>query len=413
MFENLWGLLWTQLQQNQFLSGGALLGVCGILFAYFRTLPKHIYWFCRKRLIVQIDILDKDSAFNWIVQWLSKHPYSKKCRLVSVKTSNIVIPGNRSEKVEGASKKVILSPAPGPHFFWYKHRLVLLWRHRTEGSDLKSGHLGVQERFHITIFSRNIQLITDLLAEAQAAANPKDEKLIKIYKTDYDQWAIIRKQDKRSLESVILRDKHEETLLKDVETFLGAKEWYIQNGVPYRRGYLLYGQPGNGKTSVIAAIASKLDLNICVLNLSSSYLDDEILLHLFSEVPENSLVLIEDIDCVFVQRETDQKRITFSGLLNAIDGITATEGRIVFMTTNHKEVLDPALIRPGRCDLEVEFTNATVEQAEKLCLRFCPGDTDLAQKFGIHYGDKDVSMAMLQGLLIKHKDTPEGLFNEV
>jgi len=407
-------LFWTQLQQNQFLSGGAILASLGLILAYLRNTPKYIYRFISRRLIIRLDILDRDDAFNWVLKWLAQQSYNNSCRLLSVKTTNLREIDEDNQPVNPhAKKQIILSPAPGLHFFWYKYRPILLYRHRQEGGDLKGGMLGIQESLNLTIFSRNTKLVKELLLEAQEVANPTEAHLIKIYRMNYDSWLLVRKQDARPLESVILKDEYEKKLVDDITNFLASKKWYQEHGIPYRRGYLLFGKPGNGKTSVITAIASQLNLNICILNLNNSYLDDDKLIPLFSDLPDKSLILVEDIDCIFKDRKSNSERVTLSGLLNAIDGITATDGRLIFMTTNKREDLDSALVRPGRCDIELEFNNATREQARQLCLRFFPDEVDLAHSFSLKYGDKEISMANLQGILIKHKDAPEGILNEV
>lgn len=109
-------------------------------------------------------------------------------------------------------------------------------------------------------------------------------------------------------------------------------------------GYLLYGPPGCGKSSYITALAGELEFAICVLNLSERGLSDDRLNHLLSVAPVQSIILLEDIDAAFVSREeTPQQkaayeglnRVTFSGLLNCLDGVASTEARIVFMTTNY------------------------------------------------------------------------------
>jgi chaperone BCS1 len=83
-----------------------------------------------------------------------------------------------------------------------------------------------------------------------------------------------------------------------------------------------------------------------VLNLSDRGLSDDRLQHRLADAPENSIILLEDVDAAFVSRETSAatesayaglSRLTFSGLLNAIDGVTSAEGRILFMTTNYVE----------------------------------------------------------------------------
>jgi mitochondrial chaperone BCS1 len=183
-------------------------------------------------------------------------------------------------------------------------------------------------------------------------------------------------------------------------------------GIPYRRGYLLYGPPGSGKSSFIQALAGTLEYNICILNLSERGLTDDRLNHLLSNVPERSIMLLEDIDAAFQKRKASdeqgyQSMITFSGLLNALDGVASAEERIVFMTTNHAELLDQALVRPGRIDMKEYLGNATPSQIRRMFLRFYEGRTDLAELFVKKLRGKQVSTAALQGHFVYWKDKPK------
>jgi len=118
--------------------------------------------------------------------------------------------------------------------------------------------------------------------------------------------------------------------------------------------------------------------------------------------PKGSLIAIEDVDAVFTQREGGEKRsgVSFSGLLNAIDGVAAQEGRALVMTTNHKERLDPALIRPGRADVHAELGLVSAATARRLFERFFPGERDLAGAFEQRLGDQQHSPAQIQGWLL-------------
>lgn len=122
-----------------------------------------------------------------------------------------------------------------------------------------------------------------------------------------------------------------------------------------------------GKTSFITALAGRLGYNICILNLAERGLTDDRLALALSVVPPQSIVLLEDIDAAFPKRDEEFNKsmqhsssdITFSGLLNTIDGVASSEERLLFMTTNHLDRLDPALIRPGRVDVIQHVGNAT------------------------------------------------------
>lgn len=89
----------------------------------------------------------------------------------------------------------------------------------------------------------------------------------------------------------------------DIKRFQNTPEWYQKKGVPYRRGYLLYGPPGTGKTSFTEVIAGKCGLGICYLNLSGNSIDDDGLNRALNRAPPDSIILLEDIDAIFKQRE--------------------------------------------------------------------------------------------------------------
>lgn len=97
--------------------------------------------------------------------------------------------------------------------------------------------------------------------------------------------------------------------------------------------------------------------------------------------------------------------LTFSGFLNAIDGVRSQEGRIIIMTTNYKEKLDPALLRPGRVDEMYEINYASQYQIEKMCLRFFK-DEKLAKNFAEKIPENKFSMSMIQGYLLKFRKCP-------
>ena len=116
---------------------------------------------------------------------------------------------------------------------------------------------------------------------------------------------------------------------------------------------MFHGAPGGGKTSLAFAMAHLTNRNIFILNLSSLS-NDVALARCFKYLEQNSILLIEDIDAAFVKRN-DGEQVSFSMLLNCLDGAMSKEDIITVITTNHVEKLDPALIRAGRIDLQVEI----------------------------------------------------------
>lgn len=111
-------------------------------------------------------------------------------------------------------------------------------------------------------------------------------------------------------------------------------------------------------------------------------------------------------------------RVTFSGLLNALDGVASTEARIVFMTTNYLSRLDPALIRPGRVDVKEFVGHCTKHQLEHMFRRFFhTTDIDsLSKKFAdsVIKLNKPASPAQIQGFFMMHKmSDPETVLNSI
>ncbi len=298
----------------------------------------------------------------------------------------------------------------GLHILWFKAHLI--WISRSPIGEMSvqgwDNQPYQQERITLTTWGRSNSLLKSVLEEAREMSLEEDRDKQRVYVlSQYGySWRRALSRERRPLGSVILDGDNADLIIKDAKRFFTSEDWYRDRGIPYRRGVLLYGSPGTGKTSFASAIAGELRLHICVLTLSSKSLDDGGLNQRLHDAPVNAILLLEDVDAVFVQRESKDMRsgVTFSGLLNAIDGVASQEGRILFMTTNHPEKLDPALVRPGRCDLKVHFDLASRNQVRRLFLRFFPDERDLADQFAERIPSKKISMAQLQGHLMKYSD---------
>ena len=171
----------------------------------------------------------------------------------------------------------------------------------------------------------------------------------------------------RPLSSVVLPAAAKASVTNDVTEFLSEDTWdfYRAHGIPYKRSYLFYGVPGSGKTSLIQAIAGTHGLNICYLSPTDPEMTDDGFKKAVTTAPDRSMLILEDVDALFdANRENKIKKssLTFSGLLNALDGVGQPSQQIFVLTTNHRERLDPALIRNGRVDLHIEFKHATRDQ---------------------------------------------------
>lgn len=183
-------------------------------------------------------------------------------------------------------------------------------------------------------------------------------------------WDSINSDHPSTFDKLAMDDRKKRSLIEDLDRFLERKEYYRKVGKAWKRGYLLYGPPGTGKSSLIAAMANYLKFDIYDLQLTN-ITNDSCLRKLFLSTTNKSILVIEDIDCsvelpdrqLAATRRPWDPQFSLSGLLNFIDGLWSSCGdeRIIIFTTNNKDKLDPALLRPGRMDMHVHMSYLTTD----------------------------------------------------
>ncbi len=384
------------LGENQFLQGGFVLAFFGAIVVWGKQIPSKVWALMKRLLIVECDIQERDEAFRALVEWLALQPYGKKVKRFSVSVL---------EGVDGV-RNVVFSPAPGVHWLWYGQRVIRLSRGReklTLGSS--DAIAGFYESFTLQTFGKSRAVLEGLVREAvQLYADRGNDKVKVCVQDGYGGWDELSLLPSRPMESVVLPDDAAERTLKDMERFLRSEQWYASLGIPYRRGYLFHGPPGTGKSSFCVALASHLGFGLAIVTLSDKKLTDVALAKMLSRTSRRSLLLLEDIDCLFNEDRSSKdaaEGVTLSGLLNAIDGAQAQIGRLMVMTTNYPEALDPALMRPGRADVRIDFKLASLDQIEEMFLRFFPGSPfGEAEGFSKAVGDGKKSPAEIQALLL-------------
>lgn len=409
----------SQLGTNPYFGAGFGLFGVGAAAAVLRKGMQVGMILFRRHYMITLEVPCRDKSYQWLLQWITRH--ARHTQHLSVETSF-------SQPEAGGSARTSFDfiPSVGTHFFGYGGSWIRVERTREQHTlDL---HMGVPwETVTLTALGRDRQLFFRLLEEARALALEKEAGRTVVYCAMGSEWRPFgRPRQRRPLDSVILDTGIAERLLADIREFIANPQWYAERGIPYRRGYLLYGPPGCGKSSFITALAGALEYSICVLNLSERGLSDDRLQHLMSVTPQQSIILLEDIDAAFVSREDTSamkaayeglSRVTFSGLLNMLDGVASAEARIVFMTTNHLDRLDPALIRPGRVDVREFVGPASDHQLAALFRRFYPAAPESTAGAFVEAArrqmDGPLSMALVQGYFLFHKDDPDAAVRDV
>ncbi|CAI0557094.1 unnamed protein product [Linum tenue] len=224
----------------------------------------------------------------------------------------------------------------------------------------------------------------------------------------------------KTFDTIAMDGELKRSIVDDLERFVARRDFYKKNGDPWKRGYLLYGPPGTGKSSVVAAMSNHLKFNLYVMELGNIRSDYE-LRHALLSIQNKSIVVFEDIDCCPElharsdsdgnDESTDQNipnDFTLSTMLNCIDGVWSSHGeeRIIVFTTNHKDVLDPALIRPGRMDMHIHLSYCTPEAFRSLAAIYLEVERNhpLLEEIGELLQTVDVTPAALAEELRKGSD---------
>ena len=247
----------------------------------------------------------------------------------------------------------------GTSYGIYKGTLVMMDKVQLSNKD------DIDDQITLTFLTRNKNVLRQFLKEA----THKETNHVDVHVSDGEYWTNPIEKSKRSLDTVFINCAIKEDLIASITKFKTNKEWYTSRGIPYKICIVLHGIPGTGKTSLIHAIASTLNMSIryiAALDQISSLME-------YISI-EDDIIVIEDIDSLAaLDRETEDgkkdKKIIHN-LLNLLDGLKTPEGLVIIITTNHIDQLDSALKRAGRVDKMIEITALNEAAMKKMYIAF-------------------------------------------
>ncbi|KAL6224521.1 hypothetical protein ACLB2K_003376 [Fragaria x ananassa] len=315
----------------------------------------------------------------------------------------------------------------------YDNDIELKWRFTEPEKKQKDEYDSANDnkrRFELVFDKKHKDIVMDSYLPyvfARAKAIQEEEKVVRLYTRgsslgdDDDNnrnssgWGSIRMEHPSHFGTMAMEPELKRMVIDDLDRFVRRREFYKRVGKTWKRGYLLYGPPGTGKSSLIAAMANYLKFDVYNLELSSIHSNCDLRRVLLS-TSNRSILVIEDIDCCAkVQTrgsepdprtyQAHNNRLTLSGLLNFIDGLWSSCGdeRIIVFTTNHKDRLDPALLRPGRMDMHIHMSYCTPSGFRVLASNY----------LGIHERNPHLLCREIEGLIESTEVTPAEVAEEL
>lgn len=370
------------------------------LFTWIST----VFFYLVRRCIVRVEIPKRNSKYDDLHMWLqSNWNRVLYCDLVIAKNEN-------NENLLKYSNGV------GWIVFYNNYRVYWIYKelYQPTSSYYNEEHAIVYTwGWSPRIVFRFLHTINKLSKQRSHDYKPK------IYHFDRNYWAPMNNTCvDRSAQTLFLNRNQLNDIVQDVKQFCKDEPFYQKSGIPYRRVILFHGKPGSGKTSIVAILAKLFKRDIYVLSLTGMS-DESLAKAMNSFRSKRAIVLVEDVDTMLPTRKTslqtkrvsdkddsaktEKTSLSLSAILNCLDGITMTPGRIIIMTTNNISALQEEAIT-RRIDRAFYFDYASHKQIQKLFAVFFPqASTTVVHKFLQCIPPRSQSMASIQQHLLQYR----------
>ena len=308
-------------------------------------------------------------------------------------------------KVQKFRDKFHIMIGLGNYTFLYNGKQMTISCHE-EGDPISDMFTHISYFIRLLITVDNEEIFLKFLEDVKKSEDDPNDSELNIFISDkHGDWSLYNTITSRKLKNVYIDESIKTKIVNDLTNFIGSEEDYNIFGIPYKKTYLLTGIPGSGKTSLIKGICNKFKYNLSILSISKKF-DNESLLNCLINIKPKSILLIEDIDSLFEKREStsDNPGLTFSNLINILDGVLYKHSAIIFLTTNHPERLDHALLRIGRIDMIVELNYPSKHEIERLFLDLIKGSTKIEfDKFYGHIKSSKMPMSSIVNFLFRYR----------
>ncbi len=305
-----------------------------------------------------------------------------------------------------SKKKCLIYPSYNT-YDWYHNDDVFKIKFLEEGK-VQASQDGLEYFMRIFVYHEELDKIQQFLENVfNFISEENDEGKVKLYINKCNQyhagWETFNCVDVQTLDTIFIDKKLKDSIIEYLDRFLASKDKYSKFGRNFKTNLLLTGIPGSGKTSLCKALAKKYGYSIYIMNFNKS-MTDSYLIDLTSDVKDNSIILYEDIDAYFTERKSHDINVSFSCLINILDGtLSKGSGNINIITTNYPDRLDSALLRPGRIDKIINFDYPKKDEIKEAFNSLIGTDKNFEKFYG-HIKNMQVSMATIIDYLFRNPD---------
>lgn len=286
----------------------------------------------------------------------------------------------------------------------YKGHILYITTGETEIQSKKISEFVISSSHSVNLIKEYIRHCCDIMYE-----NTKRKKIVyNIYDWSKDGWSGKKINVVKNPDYVMTNDNVMEDVIKHIDTFYESKEIYDELCLAYKKGIILCGTPGSGKTSIVYSTAYKYKMNIYKID-GDVLLSPQNIEKAFKNIPNRSIVLCDDFDS-YVSRPTynvptiikhidslddesgtiktdsveirKQRTEIVGKLLEIFDAYNHLHECIIFMTTNYIEDIDPAITRPGRFDIRYDVTIPNIKTIRKIVCKYLKIDDEIIDGLG-------------------------------
>jgi SpoVK/Ycf46/Vps4 family AAA+-type ATPase len=377
----------------------------GGIFVTIKTIGKLIGGFLVKHITTELVLTSANVSFYNAMEWIERKGLSGKFRKIKLFNGHW-----------GYNNKTTKSVGYGQNIIFIDKKLVFVTLNKEEGSATSND----KESLYITYFGRSHKFIDKIIEEFEPE---KDKSKVMIKQFSGDSWRPVPSARKIAWDKVYFNTDEKIRVDKILTDFINNKEWYLKHNIPYRLGICITGLPGTGKTILIRALASKLDYSLNCLPVDQM----KEMSTAINTLDSKSIMYIEDVDSsgMVDTREVkdEDKDDPFKGwkadagglslVLNAMDGLSESDGRIIIFTTNKPEDIDPAVLRPGRIDLILDINYLDKEQFQLWLTNSFDNPIDILTNKD--YNEKEIKEITIAELtnLFRMGNTQEDIVNEL